>query len=107
MDKKIVGLVGAMVTLAPAAALATPIIAQDDAVQSYADLLKPIPNATETLQASDAILKGENGAKLEMAQFYHHHHHHHFFHRPFYRHHHHHHFFRRRVHHHHHHHHFF
>ena len=70
---------------------------------SYADLLKPIPNAVETLKASDATLRAEDGAKVEMAQYYYHHHHHHFFHRRFY-HHHHHHFFRRRFFHHHHHH---
>ncbi len=99
LDKKIAGMVGALAAVAPVAAMAAP--ADPMAAASYADLLKPIPNAVETLKASDAVLSSEDGAKVEMAQYYHHHHHHHFFHRRFY--HHHHHFFHRRFFHHHHH----
>ncbi len=96
-----VGLLGAMTALSPAAALAAPTLTPADlGAESYSDLLAPIPNAVEKLKASDALLKQDNAAKLEMAQYYHHHHHHHFFHRRFY--HHHHHFFRRHHHHHHH-----
>ena len=100
LDKKIAGMVGALAAVTPVAAMAAP--ADPMAAASYADLLKPIPNAVETLKASDATLRAEDGAKVEMAQYYHHHHHHHFFHRRFY--HHHHHFFHRRFFHHHHHH---
>ena len=103
MDKKMVGLLSAMAAFAPAAATAaTTLTPADLNAESYADLLAPIPNATEKLKASDALLQSDNAAKLEMAQYFYHHHHHHFFHRRFYHHHHHHHFFRRRFHHHHH-----
>ena len=105
MDKKLIGLVGAVAALLPTAASAAPTLApQDLNAGSYADLLAPIPNAVEKLKASNALLQEENGAKIEMAQYYYrHHHHHHRFLPRFYRHHHHH-FFR---HHHHHHHHFY
>ena len=99
VQKKIIGLVSAITALAPAAAKATPV--DPMAAQSYADLLAPIPDAVETLKASDAALRDGDQAKVEMAQYYYHHHHHHFFHRRFYHHHHHHHFFRRRFFHHH------
>ena len=101
LNKTMLGVVGALAATAPTVALAAP--ADPMVATSYADLLKPIPNAVETLKASDATLRAEDGAKVEMAQYYYHHHHHHFFHRRFY-HHHHHHFFRRRFFHHHHHH---
>lgn len=76
---------------------------------SYADLLKPVPNATVLLAASDEAARAEllqpaaeGDAKLETVQYYYHHHH------RFFRHHHHHHrFFPRFYHHHHHHHHRF
>jgi hypothetical protein len=111
MDKKIAGLIGAVSALASfdvAHAATTSHVQDVMTVNSYDDLLKPIPNAVETLKASNAVLAeqaaSDNGAKLEMAQYYHHHHHHHRFFRPFYRHHHHHHhhFFRHHHHHHHH-----
>lgn len=96
MDKKIAGLVGAISALVPLGAVTAPATAAPDGAltaNSYADLLKPIPNAVEQLKASDAVLKQENAAKVEMAQYYYHHHHHHhflrrFFH-PYYHHHHH------------------
>ena len=104
MDRKLAGLVGMAVALVPAAAAASPVSSPDDlTASSYADLLKPIPNAVQKLKASDALLlEQENAAKLEMAQYYYHHHHHHHFFRRFYHHHHHHNFYRRRFHHHHH-----
>lgn len=107
LDKKIVGLAGAMAVAAPGLAVAAPAPAADVmAAGSYADLLKPIPNAVEQLKASDAVLQSDDAAKVELAQYYYHHHHHHFFHRRFY-HHHHHHFFHHRFFHHHFHHHYY
>ncbi len=108
MDKKLVGLVGAVAALAPlGAAQAMPAVSDTGTkANSFADLLTPIPNAVDKLQASDALLteRAANAAKIEMAQYYyHHHHHHHRFFRRFFHHHHHHHFYR----HHHHHHHFY
>lgn len=101
LDKKIVGLVGAMAAVAPVAAQAASV--DPMAAASYADLLKPIPNAVETLRASDLTLRDGDTAKVEAADYFYRRHHHHFFHRRFYHHHHHHHFFRRRFYHHHHH----
>ncbi|MGY2049938.1 hypothetical protein [Methylobacterium sp. JK268] len=115
MDKTLVSVVGAVTALAasgPAqAAVAGP--ANLDAVMqvaSYADLVKPIPNAVALLKASDAAEESRaaealDGAQVEKAQFYyhHHHHHHHRYWRRFYHHHHHHHRYFRRFHHHHHH----
>ena len=103
MDKKIVGLLGAVSAFAAldGAQAATAPQANDVMhVTSYADLLQPIPNATKLLQASDAALAeqavADGQAKIELAQYYgdgygyyHHHHHHHRFFRPFYHHHHH------------------
>lgn len=101
MDKKIVGIVGALtafggVGVATAAPAQAPTVADVMEVQSYADLLQPIPNALALLQASDAAQKakeqaagdGEDKANVELARYHHHHHHH----------------WRRRHHHHHHHH---
>jgi hypothetical protein len=113
MDKKIVGIVGALTALGGAsAASAAPAPAPASAnvmeVRSYADLLQPIPNAVALLQADNAAKKaaGEqaaadesDGAKVELAQYHHHHHHW----RRWHHHHHHHHW---RVWHHHHHHHY-
>jgi hypothetical protein len=64
------------------------------AASSYADLLSPIPNASELLRLDDAA-RGE--PVLIPAQYYHHHYHRHYHH-----HHHHHHVYRRVYHHHHH-----
>ena len=105
MDKKVLGLATAVAALTPiGAAQALPASTPDTLqAQSFAELLAPIPNAVETLKASDAVLteRDANAAKVELAQYYyHHHHHHHRFFRPFFRHHHN----YRRFHHHHHHH---
>lgn len=117
MDKTVAGLIGAVTLLAavdPAQA-AMPAPAGLDAVmraESYADLLKPIPDAVALLKESDeAGVKAEllpaasdGEATVQKAQYYYHHHHHGFY-PPFYHHHHHHHRYYRRYYHHHHHHH--
>ena len=57
MDKTLAGLIGAAGLLATSAQAATaPPLTIGDAMQaqSYADLLKPIPNASALLKASDA-----------------------------------------------------
>jgi hypothetical protein len=108
MDHKLAGLLGAFGALASmGTAQATPVNATD-ALQahSYADLLKPIPNATATLEALDREADNTE-PNVQLAQFFiehhHHHHHHHHAYRRFraeprvviiprgYRHHHHHH----------------
>jgi hypothetical protein len=103
MDKKILGLVGALTTLGGAGvAAAAPAQAPADVmeVRSYADLLQPIPNALALLQASDAArnikneAESETKAGVELAQYHHHHHHHwrryHHHHHHWHHHHHHH-----------------
>jgi hypothetical protein len=85
MDKTlagVIGAVGALVATAPAhAAIAAPVTVRA-AMQadSYADLLRPIPNALALLQAEELapdepVAGGE--AKVELVQYHHHHHHHH------------------------------
>ncbi len=114
MDKKIAGLLGAVATLGTFnAAEAAPAPAPTDVlrVNSYADLLEPIPNAVALLQVVDKFAPAPATENVQVAQFYHHHHHHH--HHSFYRHHHHSYYprvvvaprYRRHHHHHHHHHH--
>ena len=109
MDKTLAGLIGAAGLLATSAQSATAApVALADAMQaqSYADLLKPIPNATALLKASDAAQtrNAETGAagqaEITPVQWwyyrrYHHHHHHYYYH-----HHHHHHYYRHHHHHH-------
>jgi hypothetical protein len=101
MDKKIAGLIGAVVTLASVdmAQAATPAAPHSDAVlqaQSYAELLAPIPNALTLLQAADAAgLPQITAGEVMEARYYRHHHHHHH-HRHYRRHHHHHHHHYRR-----------
>jgi hypothetical protein len=107
MDYKLAGLLGAFGALASmGTAQSTPVNATD-ALQAhtYADLLKPIPNATATLEALDRETDSTE-PNVQLAQFFiehHHHHHHHHAYRRFraeprvvviprgYRHHHHHH----------------
>ena len=109
LHKKILGLASAVAALLPAGMARADTILDTNSVpkaQSFAELLAPIPNAVDKLQASDAVLaeRDADAVKVEMAQYYyHHHHHHHRFFRPFFHHHHHHHFYRRYHHHHHHH----
>ncbi len=117
MDKRIAGLLGAAAAVgALGTAQAAPAPAQSDVlkVNSYAELLEPIPNAPKVLQALDEQAPAKTAeANVQVAQFYYHHHHHH--HHGYYHHHHHHGYFGPRVyieprrgyyyHHHHHHHH--
>lgn len=56
------------------------------AAQSYADLLEPVQNANEVLQADDLAQANQPRPLLQLAQwhhhhhrYYHHHHHHGFF----------------------------
>ena len=95
MDKKIVGLVGAVSGLAMMTAVEAPQAREVTEVlnaQSYAELLQPIPNAVALLMASDAVNAArakaatEQDPNVKLAQYYHHHHHHH----HWYHHHHHH-----------------
>ena len=106
LDKKLIGLVGAAALAPLGVAQAAPVMVPNPDLKaaSFAELLTPIPNAVDKLEASDALLteRQANAAKIEMVQYYHHHHHHHRFFRRFFHHHHHHHFYRRRFHHHHH-----
>jgi G3E family GTPase len=92
MDKKILGLVGAITALgAPQAVQAAPAANPTDVlkVESYADLLNSIPNAAQVLKAVDTTTSSQP-ARIDRVQYYHHHHHHHWM-RRFFRHHHHHH----------------
>ena len=100
MDKTIVGMigaVGALMAATPAMAAPAHPLTVDTVMQanSYADLLKPIPNALALLKASEAagadIVQGpahDGDALVQEVQFHHHHHHR---------------YYRRRRHHHHHH----
>jgi hypothetical protein len=84
MDKNLAGLIGAMGALAvgaPQAATAAPLDLET-ALQasSYADLLKPIPNAL-ALWKSTAVVDAQpaevGDARVETVQYHDHHHHHH------------------------------
>jgi hypothetical protein len=98
MDKSIIGLIGgaatALIAVTPALAAPVQSPSMESAMQasSYADLLKPIPNAGEILKASAEVpLAPERDARVQQAQlnvwigprhphyrrWYHHHHHHH------------------------------
>lgn len=114
MEKKIAGVLGAVAALgalSTAQAATGPNPADVLTANTYADLLEPIPNAPQVLQALDSQPATQTAeANVQVAQLYirHHHHHHH----HGYYHHHHHHWRapvvvvpRRRYHHHHHHHH--
>ena len=81
MDKKIVGLLGAVAAVGTLSA--TPAPADVLQANSYADLLEPIPNAGALLQAIDESAPVKASENVQLAQFYHHHHHHH--HHSFYR----------------------
>jgi hypothetical protein len=107
MDKKIVGIVGAITGLAAIdqsqAAAATTPAPQPASPRSFAELLDPIPNAVAALRAADAVAAREAAAggqepATQVAGMKHHHHaNHHHHHRvkkpkPKPHHHHHHHF---------------
>jgi len=106
MDKKILGVIAAVASLAPmAGARAAPTAADVEHAMnasSFAELLQSVPNASAILEAAQE-LKAQEGpaAGVELAQFHHHHHHdwrwhhhhHHFWwHNHWYHHHHHHHY---------------
>ena len=113
MDKKLVGLIGAVAGLATAsgaqAAIDPPAPSEALHASSYADLLAPIANPVELLKADNAA-REQQAADFQVAQgyypyygnypysgyynypYYHHHHHHNNYYRPYsYQHHHHHH----------------
>ncbi len=80
MDKKIVGLIGAVAALgvydgAKAAPVVGAVASDVLRANSYADLLEPIPNALATLQAIDAGPAASADGNVELAQFYYYHHH--------------------------------
>ncbi|GLH80407.1 hypothetical protein SSBR45G_53160 [Bradyrhizobium sp. SSBR45G] len=80
MDKKIAGLLGAVAAvgaLGTVQASAAPAPADVLKVNSYADLLEPIPDAARVLQALDEQGPQADEPKVQLAQWYHHHHHHH------------------------------
>lgn len=89
MDHKIAGLLGAVGALATMGAAEAVAAAPTDVlkVSSYADLLTPIPNASEKLEAIDRAANRSGDGQVQLAQFYiereHHHHHHH--HNSYYR----------------------
>jgi hypothetical protein len=92
MEKKIVGLLGAVATLgvfnaAEAAPIASPAPTDVLRANSFADLLEPIPNAASLLQAIDesAPAQSADEKNVQTVQFYDHHHHHHHHHHSFYR----------------------
>jgi hypothetical protein len=100
MEKKVAGLLGAVSALAmiaPAHATTAAPVNVEAVMQagSYADLVRPIPNAVAVLQAVDAAaaealpLASEGEATVQPVQYYHHHHHHHHHHHRYYHHHHH------------------
>jgi hypothetical protein len=79
MDKKIAGLLGAVAavsTLGSAQAAPTPNPMETLRANSFAELLEPISNAAELLQAVDEQPAPSAEGKIQLAQFYHHHHHH-------------------------------
>jgi hypothetical protein len=88
MDKKIAGLLGAAAALASlngAQAATPPDPTEVLKARSYADLLRPIPNAMAVLEAVDRAV-GDPDANVQVAQFYvEHHHHHHHHHNSYYR----------------------
>jgi hypothetical protein len=78
MDKTIAGLIGAVALSTPFASQAASPAPQsiEAAMQasSYADLLKPIPNAMSLVAANEPAASSEPAVVL--AQYYYHRHHH-------------------------------
>ena len=117
MDKKIAGLLGAVAAVttmagAQAATQQTPSRATGALrASSYADLLTPVPNATDALIADNEVLTRTSMTKapagVQLAYDHHHHHHHvivirrHHRHHYYYHHHHHHYYYHHHHHHHH------
>ena len=87
MDKKVAGLLGAMASIgALTTAQAAPSPNPTDMLQvnSFAELLEPIPDAAARLKAVDEARSQEMSGHVQLAQYYHHHHHHHHHHHAFY-----------------------
>ena len=101
MDKGIVGLLGAAgaVAVAGGAQAASQPVSLEAAmrVESYADLLKPIPNALVLRQSLDEAQAANPAQPEVMTIQYYHHHHHRYYRRRFYHHHHHHHYHRHGI----------
>ena len=81
MDKKIVGVIGAIAGLAAvdqvqAAPAATPT-PQAASPRSFGELLDPIPNAVAALRAADAVAAQNQMQVAGMKHHHHAHHHHH------------------------------
>ena len=103
MDKNVLyllGAVGALTSVGSAQAEAAAIDNAHRPAASYADLLKPIPNALDVLRSEAALAvaapETEEPVVEEVQYFAHHHHHHHhryhrYYRRWFHRHYHHHH----------------
>jgi len=104
MDKKIVGLAGAMTSLASMHPAEAALVQSETEImnpRSYSELLQPIPNAVALLKAVDranaarAEAEAKRKPNVRLAQYYyyphHHHHHNYYYRRPYYHHHHHHH----------------
>ncbi|MCC8966113.1 hypothetical protein H8A95_28275 [Bradyrhizobium sp. Pear76] len=86
MEKKIAGLLGAVVSLgALGTAQAAPAPSDVLRANSYAELLEPISDASAKLQALDETAPPQARENVQLAQFYHHHHHHHHHHHGYYR----------------------
>lgn len=84
MGRRIAGVLGAMATLgAVNAAQAAPMPTQAPTealkAKSYAELLEPIPNATELLQTLDETQPNRRSGNVQRARYYRDHHHHHFY----------------------------
>jgi len=84
MTGKTATIIGAAAALAAGPTLAVAATPDAQAVPvaaSYAELLQPIPNAMERLQASDAEAQARPAQLIEaqyvVAHHHHHHHHHH------------------------------
>jgi hypothetical protein len=84
MGRRIAGVLGAMATLgAVNAAQAAPMPTQAPTealkAKSFAELLEPIPNATELLQTLDETQPDRRSDNVQRARYYQDHHHHHFY----------------------------
>jgi hypothetical protein len=84
MGRRIAGFLGAMATFGAvnaAQAVPMPTQAPSEALKakSFAELLEPIPNATELLQTLDETQPNRRSDDVRRAQYYHDHHHHHFY----------------------------
>jgi hypothetical protein len=84
MGRRIAGVLGAMATLgAVNAAQAAPMPTQAPTealkAKSFAELLEPIPNATELLQTLDETQPNRRSGNVQRARYYRDHHHHHFY----------------------------